>query len=261
MSLTKEDMIPKWKENRPASLALVLLCAFGTMFLWAKTDLAMRQARQVGRPEPLEHVISVEGTGKALGKPDIATVYFGVESRGADVASAQTKNTESMNALLGKMKALGISEDDIQTSSYNSYEDIEYTSSGRQPKGWVVSQQVTVKVRDVAKIASVLQTAGQNGATNISGPSFTIDDPSNLLAEAREKALKDAQEKAVSLAATLGVRLERVVGYSEYSGGGPVPYYDRAMSAGFGGGIEAPNIQPGQNEVSLNVSVTYKLVD
>lgn len=253
-------MLPTWKENKPMSLALILLCAFGTMFLWAKTDLTVRQTREVGRPEPLEHVISVEGTGKAAAKPDIATVYFGVETRAADVALAQGKNTESMNALLGKIKKLGISEDDIQTSSYNSYEDVDWTQSGRVPKGWIVSQQVTVKVRDVSKISSVLSTAGQNGATNISGPQFTIDDPSNLLAEAREKALKDAQERAVSIAEKLGVRLERVVGYNEYSGGAPTPYYARAME-GYGGGPASPSIEPGQNEVQLNVSITYKLVD
>ena len=253
-------MFPKWKDNRAMSLALLVLSAFATIFLWAKTNLTLRQTREVGKPAPVEHTISVDGTGKAAAKPDVATVYFGVESRGKNAAEAQTKNTESMNGLLAKVKGLGIGEDDIQTSSYNSNEDFDYTQAGRVSKGWVVSQQVTVKVRDVSKISSVLATAGQNGATNISGPTFTIDDPSNLLAQARAKALEDAAKKAAALAASLGVRLERVVGYNEGSGGSPIPlYFGKAVSADVGGG--APDIQPGQNEVQLNVSVTYKLAE
>ena len=253
--------MPTWEENKPATLAMIALSVFGVLFLSAKAELASREARQVGRPVPMEHTITIDGTGKALGKPDVAAVSFGVDTRGAEVASTQQKNTDAMNALLEKVKALGVSEDDIQTSNYSVYQDFRYdpNSGASIPTGWIVSQQVTIKMRDTAKISSVLQTVGQNGATNISGPNFTIDDPSSLLDEARADALEDANRKAMQLAQTLGLRIERIVGYSEYApGGGPIPYYERAVGMGGGG---APSIAPGQNEVDLNVSITYKLVD
>jgi uncharacterized protein YggE len=256
-------MIPKWKDNQPASLALLVLAAFLVMFLWAKTSLAVREARHVGKADLVEHDITVEGVGKALATPDIATISFSVETRGSETAAVQDKNTNTMNALLEKVKALGIPADDIQTSNYSVSQDFRYDPQTGQstPTGWIVSQMVTVKVRDTSKTSDVLRTAGQNGATNVSGPNFAIDDPSTLLAQARQKAIADAQKNAVALANTLGVRLERVVGYTEYApGGSPMPYFN-AKAEGLGGGGMAPSIQLGQNEVDLNVSVVYKLAD
>jgi uncharacterized protein len=256
-------MIPTWKENKPASLALLVLTAFLVLFLWAKTDEAARVTRTGGKAPSPEHDITVTGQGKALATPDIADISFGVESRGTVAADVQTANTKTMNALIDKVKALGISADDVQTSNYSVNQDFKYDPQTGQssPVGWIVSQTVDVKVRDIGKISDVLQTAGQNGATNIQGPNFTIDDPSAILSQARAKAIADAQKNASALAKQLGVRLVAVVGYSENQGNVPVPLPYFAKASGVGGGGSAPAIQPGQNEVDLSVTVTYKLAE
>lgn len=256
-------MFPRWGENTPMALALLILLAFGSVFLLAKTDLAIREAHQVGKPVPYEHTITVEGTGKISATPDIATISFGVLTRGSDVASAQGKNSTSMNALLQKVKALAIAEDDVQTSSYTVYQDMPWNPETQrsEPGDWIVSQQVSVKVRDTSKISTVLQTVGESGATNIYGPNFTIDDPRSLQAQARASALEDAQKKAAEIAQQLGVKLVAVVGYSEYSmdSGYPVPYYARDV----GGAVaaEAPSIAAGTSDVSVQVNVTYSLAN
>lgn len=254
-------MFPTWKENRPFALGLLILIAYGVVFLGAKTHQAIQQTKRLDQPTPVEHTIDVEGIGNVSGRPDIATISFGVETRSKDVASAQEKNSKSMNALIDKMKALEISADDVQTSSYNAYQETSYNpQTGKsEPGEWIVSQQVNVKVRDTDKISNVIQVAGQNGATNISGPNFTIDDPSSLKDEARTEALADSMKRAVSIAEQLGLRLDGVVGYTEY-GSEAAPYYayDK-MESGMGGG--GPVIQPGTNEVTLTVNVTYKLAE
>lgn len=261
-SPTTTSLFPTWSENKPLALALLLTFAFLISFLMAKTSQTLMETARLATPLPVEHQITIDGTGKVAGVPDIASISMGIESKGDAVAAAQQANTDGMNALINRIVALGIAKDDLQTANYSVYQNTTYDpeTGVSTPAGWTVSQQLTVKVRDTAKISTVLDTAGKNGATNISGPNFTIDDPSSLKAQAREKALADATEKAAALAKTLGLRLGDVIGYSEYVDNGPVPYFggmmmDKSMTNA------SPEILAGTNDVTLNVSVTYRLAE
>lgn len=253
-------MFPTWKDNKPFSLALLVLCSFLTVFVWAKTDKTVRETREIGKPVPYEHSITVDAQAKVTGVPNIATINYGVETKSPTLAEAQKKNTDVANALLAKVGAAGIAKEDIQTSSYNSYQETVWNPSKQtsDPGNWIVSQQMTVKVRDITKVSSLLETLGQNGATNVYGPNFAMDEQENLKSEAREKALAQIEKKAADLAEKLGVRLERVIGYSEYTNDGAYPMYAYARE-GMGGG--GPAVSPGSVDLTLNVTVTYKLVE
>lgn len=253
---------PNWEENKPMSLALILVSVFLVLFLWSKTDQTVKQTARIGKPDPFEHTFSVDGQAKVSGAPTIATITFSVETKGDTAAAAQTKNSEITNGLLAKVKALAIDDKDIQTANYNSYPNVVYIPSKQttENQGWIVSQQISIKVRDTALVSKVLETVGQNGATNISGPNFAMDDQEALKSQARVKALEEAGKKAVELQRALGVRFERVIGYAEYtdSPNGPIMYADKAV--GMGGG-SAPDIAPGSVELTLHVTVTYKIVE
>lgn len=252
---------PSWKEQRPFAVLLSLLLVLLVVFVGVKVDHTLRASEQIGKPEPFEHTIFVEGEGRVNGKPDIASLVLSVESKADTVAEAQTKNTETMNTIIDEIKKLEIAEDDIQTTGYNVYENYVWNDKTQisENKGWVVSNQVTVKVRDTEKVSAVLAMSGQNGITNISGPNFTIDDPSNLKAEARAEALEDAEKKAKEIAASLGVKLESVVGFSEWYEQPPYPQPYYAMAEMGGGG--APTIEAGTSEVVMHVTITYKLAE
>lgn len=257
-------MFPTWKDNKPFSLALLVLCSFLTVFVWAKTDKTVRETREIGKPVPYEHSIMVDAQAKVTGVPNIATVNYGVETKMPKLADAQKKNTETANVLLAKVQAAGVAQEDIQTSSYNSYQEMVWNPSKQvsEPGNWIVSQQMTLKVRDVSKLSGLLETLGQNGATNVYGPNFALDDQENLKAEARAKALAQIEKKAKVLADTLGVRLERVIGYSEYAQDPGYPMYAAYDSRMGGmGGAAAPAVSPGTVDLTLNVTVTYKLVE
>ncbi len=253
---------PGWHENKPFALALLIALAFLTVFLMARTKLALGQADRLGMPEPFEHQITVDGTATVTGVPDIATVTLGVDSKAADVAGAQQANASSGNALIASVLALGVAKEDVKTSNYNVYENLVWNPDTElsESQGWIVSQQVTVKVRDTAKVSAVLDAAGKNGATSISGPNFTIDDTTHLKDEARADAVASAMQKASALAAALGVRLERVVGYTEWADSAPMPYYSMSSDSRNAFGM-APDVLPGSDDVTLNVSITYKLVE
>ncbi|PJA47422.1 hypothetical protein CO172_01525 [Candidatus Uhrbacteria bacterium CG_4_9_14_3_um_filter_36_7] len=255
-------MWPSFKAQRAFAVPLFILFILLILFFAAKTIQVVFEAKQVGKPTPYEHTIMIDAEGKVVATPDIAQLSLGVETRATDVPTAQEKNTQTMNTIIEGIKELNITEEDIQTASYTVYqEDYWDPETQRSKKGdWIVSQQLMVKIREMKNISSVLQLAGQKGVTNISGPTFSIDDLTNLKDQAREKGLEEAKEKAQQIAGKLGLKLGKIIGYSEWydNSVGPI-YYEKSAAIGMGGGESAPTIPTGTKEVKLNVNVTYLL--
>ncbi len=207
---------------------------------------------------PPNRTISVVGTGKASGTPDVARVTVGIETRNESVQEAAGDNSTKMSALLEAIAELGIDKKDIQTSNYSIYTDrkplegLEMESS-EESLVYVVNNQVTVTVRDLEKLGDVLDGAVAAGANNVYGIYFTVDDPSALESEARANAVADAKARAESLAELAGVEVGDVLSISEVIGG-PVAI---AAREAMGGMASAVPIEVGELEVSLSVQVTY----
>lgn len=256
------SIFPTWQENKLFTVALSLVCLALFIFLGVKTYSSIQSTRHLDKPVLAEHTIVIEGLGKASMSPDIAVMTFGISSTAKTVSDAQKQNTASMNALIDKIKASGIASADLQTKDYSAYEKTEWNAQTQksQSVGWIVSQSLDVKIRDVQKVSTIVEIGGQNGSTSISGPVFTIDDQTTYEATARDKALANAKKKADAIAQSLGLKIDHVVSYNEYNEntGGPIPY----LSAKDVGGMMAsstPTIQSGTQELRLRVTVTYLL--
>jgi hypothetical protein len=249
-------------DSRPVRGVAVALACVLIAYIGVKTVLSVREVQQIGKPEPTQNTVTVEGLAKLKLSPDLATLHVGVTSKGATVAAVQEQNTKKMNEIINKIKALGFEDKDIQTEYYNTYEDIQWLpEGGNVSKGWIVSQQAKISVRDLNKVSDVIAAAGQANATNISGPEFTIEDPNKYREEARKQAVENARANAQQLSETLGLRFEKVIGYNEWISSGSNPYVAYSKEMGYGGGemAVAPAIQPGTEEIVFNVSVIYKL--
>jgi len=239
-------------------VAVVLV--YSVFFLGTVTQKNIKELRYIGQADRNEHTLTVSADAKVPVRPDIAETSIGMMAEGETVAEAQEKNTRVMNALIERLKGLGIAADDIQTANYNVYPRYDYIQDeGQVLRGYQVNQEVRVKIREISKANQVLALAGELGANTVSGLQFTIDDKDIYLAQAREQALQKANKKAQSLSQMLGVKLVSIVNYDEYQtdGGGPIQF--RAESIGFGGAAEAPNVEPGSEEVQLEVRVTFEI--
>jgi uncharacterized protein YggE len=258
-------MLENQKIQRAAVWVLVLLAAF----LAGKTLSEFSGLRYIGT-NPGQSLISVSGKGEVVAVPDIATFSFSVEKESLLVADAQSEVAKRTNDVLSFLKKNGVAEKDIQTQGYNIYPRYEYTpkngdeASVYLPEGkrylaaYVVSQSVSVKVRTLADAGKLLSGIGELGATNISGLSFDFDKRDELVKEARDKAITEARSEASKLAKSLGVRLVRLVSYSD--GGYPVYYAKAEMSAyGRGGGAAVPEIPVGEDKIISQVSLTYEI--
>lgn len=220
----------------------------------------LKQFHYIGRAATQQNTITISGEGKVTGAPNIATTEIGLVTEKKDVASAQKENTEKMNKLIVAVKAVGMEDKDIQTTQYQIYPKYDYSAGKSNIAGYVVSQSVTVKIRDLSKISTVLAKAGEAGANQVSSPTFTIDEPESLRAQAREKALKNAREKADTLAKMLGVKILKVSSFSEYNQSQPMPLYARSAEAyGLGGAAPTPDIQAGTMDVTVGVNVIYEI--
>lgn len=254
------SLLPAWAEASVVEYLAILLLLSGLFYLVILTQNAIRTGKFIGKSADVRNTITIEGEGKVRGIPDIATVDLGFSVESKEVRDAQKENAVTMNKLISGLKLLGVQGEDMQTTNYSIYPQYDYLKDGGQKlRGYTVTQNVTVKIRDLGKVSDVLYQAGVLGLNQVGGIAFTMDEPEALRQHARVKALQSAQKKAGELAKIAGVRLGRVVSFSENASGGyPVPMYTKSvMMEGMGGG--APDIQAGSQDVVVNATVTYEI--
>jgi len=219
-----------------------------------------KQHRYIGVPIE-RNTITVSGEGKVVGIPDVAHIDLGTTVDRPTVAAAQKENTRIMNELISRLKTSGVDAKDIQTTSYNVYPAYDWNNGKQTLRGYTVSQNVHVKIRDLEKVGDIIGTAGELGANQIGGITFSVDDPEELRSQARLKALENAKEKAKTLADAAGVKLRRVVSFDEaFRSPGPIPYYEKlGMGGDAAGNAAPPTVEAGSNEIVANVTLTYEI--
>lgn len=261
----------KFSVFRKASVALIVLA----VFLAVLTVKEIKSLSYVGRDVQAVNTISVSGLGEVFAVPDVAEISFDVREEAKTTKEAQKEVTDKMNKIIDSLKKSGIAEKDIKTIGYNIYPKYEYQTKyvacplgsycppeGRQILiGYEVSHNILVKVRDTEKSGEILSSLGSQNVSNLSGINFTIDDEEKVKNDAREKAIADAKEKADLLAEQLGVKLVRIMNFSE-SGNYPMYYakaYGGAPTPMSASDESVPQIPQGENKVTSNVTITYEI--
>jgi uncharacterized protein YggE len=202
--------------------------------------------------------ISVTGTGEAVGAPDIARISLGVNITSTSIAMAMDESNSVMEAITEALVELGVEAEDIQTSNFSIWPEDRFERALGETlaeRSYRVENTVTVKVRDLSILAQVIEAALENGANNLYGLDFSVDDSSELAADARALAVADARAKAEQLAEELGVTLGEARIVSEQFGSVSV----RAESARPMGGGGGPAISEGSISVSVQVDVTFDM--
>ncbi|WP_316355624.1 SIMPL domain-containing protein [Devosia sp.] len=210
--------------------------------------------------------ITIEGRGEVMATPDMAQINSGVTTQGATAREALDANTTAMADLIAELKAAGIEPRDIQTSGFSVNPNYVYTDErdangySLPPKinGYQVSNTVTVTVRKLDTLGSILDKSVTVGANTINGVSFSVADPSELYDEARKAAFADARAKAELYATAAGSTLEDILSISEgqtFNDPQPYPMYARADMA-----ASAPvPVQAGELAFAINVNVQWEL--
>ena len=200
-----------------------------------------------------ERLVTVTGEATVGIAPDAAVIRIGVGSQEKTAREASDANARQMTAVLAAIKDSGIAERDIQTSRLSLQPQYDPNKSGTaRLTGFQATNQVTVKIRDIEKLAAVLDRAIAAGANEMSGIEFVVSEQSKMLDQARDDAIADARRKAELYAKAAGAKLGKVVSISE-EGPAPQPRPMQALRAG------AVPISPGEQTLRAIVSVSYEL--
>jgi uncharacterized protein len=209
---------------------------------------------------PADHprTITVTGNGRVSVRPDIADLRLGVTITEPTVDAARRSSASALNAVIGRLRSLGIAERDVRTSIVSVQPQYDYSLQSAPPRlvGYQFTNLVAATIRDIDKVGDAIDGALGAGATTVDQISFRVEDQSAAEKEAREGAVADARARANTLAAAAGVSIVGVAAMVE-GGGGPIPYpgpFERmAMSAKDAG----TPIEAGMNEVTATVTVSY----
>jgi uncharacterized protein len=205
--------------------------------------------------EDLPPAISVTGEATVSVPSDLAAVEAGVTSDAKTAHEASETNNATMGKLLLTLKAAGIDARDIQTSRLSLQPQNAPNRTGPSAiTGYRASNRVTVRLRDVSKVASTIDMLVGAGANDIGGINFMVSQASKLLDDARTQAVADARRKAEIYAKAAGVTLGAPLNISEQGSPGPMPF--RKM---MGGMAAATPVAQGEEMLQVTVNVSWAI--
>ncbi|HEY5215375.1 MAG TPA: SIMPL domain-containing protein [Pseudolabrys sp.] len=200
-----------------------------------------------------DRLVTVSGEATVSVAPDMAVIRIGVTSGAKTAREASDANAKQMTAVLAAIKDAGIADRDVQTSRLSLQPQYDPNKGGTaRLLGFQVTNQLTVKMRDIDKLPSILDRAIGAGANEMSGIELVVSEQSKLLDQARSEAIADARRKAELYAHAAGVKVGHVVAIAE-EGSAPPPRLMQALRAG------AVPVAPGEQTLRAAVTVSYEL--
>lgn len=233
------------------------------VFVVFLTRNANKEFDYIGQTADRQNEITISGLGEVVAVPDVAKLNVSVWTEASQVAAAQNENTEKMNNIIKSIKDLRIDEKDIRTTNYNISSQYDYIDGQRTFRGYRVSQGLDITIRDLSKSSNILTGVTKLGANQVGNLRFEVDEIEDVKQEARLIALENAKEKAEEMADALGVKLGKVIKFSEQSDGGITPFLRSetlSLDAAFEEGVPAPQIEPGSQEIKITVFVSFELL-
>jgi uncharacterized protein YggE len=207
--------------------------------------------------------IWVNGQGTVTVTPDIATVNLGVSAQAATVADAQSRAATAMDKIIAALKSNGVADKDMQTRYFNIQQMTRYDNNSQQSvvTGYMVSNTITVKIRKMDKVGSIIDAVAAAGGdyTRVNGVSFSVDKPEQYYETARTKAMEDAKTKAEQLARLSGVSLGKATYVSENTSNPSPIYYSGAAYAKDIQNEAVTPISPGETDIVINVQVAFAI--
>ena len=207
------------------------------------------------QPFAVRREMTVTGNGEVVAQPDYVQIQIEVRTEGKNVSAAQQENAMMMKQVIEALVALTIPREDIQTIVYTISPNYDYIEGRQVFRGYEVQNGITVKITDISQAGAVIDTAIQNGANQVSGIHFKIDDSDAYYRQALQLALIDAQAKAKSMADTMHLPLQLLpVEIVEETNIPPVLYKSVQLS----NQQSVTPIEPGMMTVNATVRVKFQ---
>ncbi|PIT94476.1 hypothetical protein COT98_03460 [Candidatus Falkowbacteria bacterium CG10_big_fil_rev_8_21_14_0_10_39_9] len=245
--------------HKRGKIAIIIV---GMVLLAGIVTVAILRDRIVDQPQ---YQVSVVGQGKISYQPDVANITIGAQiDKVAKADEALKQLNEKMSNIIAALKVSGIKDEDLKTQNYSLLPQYDYIDNVSALSGYNANEQLVVKVNnlsvDPSLVGKVVEAASKAAANQILGISYDISNLEDLKQQARIKAISDAKTKASILARAAGVKLGDIVGWWENLVQAP-GYNTISCDAkgGMGGGAVAPSLPNGNQEIVIEINVSYRL--
>ena len=233
----------------------MIRCAIAAALLLA---LSLPAAAQT--PPPQGPVVVTTGEGFVKRAPDRVWVSIAAESRARSPRDAQRANSETMNAVMAKLKGTGLPAEAIRTLAYDLQPEFDYRDGKQTLRGYVARNTIEVRVDDIARVGEILELAVGSGATSVSGVRFDLKEREATEREALKRAVADARQRADAAAAGAGMSVAGVLRIEELRGASPEPRPVMMAMRVAQESVEAqPPITPGEIEIRATVTLTASI--
>lgn len=200
-----------------------------------------------------DNKLKVFGKGSINVKPDVAEVTIGVITENQQLDVAQEENSRITKQVIDSIKGMEVLAEDIQTENYNINANYDYIDGKQVFRGYLVSNYLKVSIKNIDEVGAVIDTAIKNGANNVRGITFIVSDSARYYYEALRLAIDDAQNKAMSIANSLKVKLNLV----------PIQIYEQSnrtmapLSMNLKAAVLSTPIEPGENKITADIEAIF----
>ena len=208
-------------------------------------------------------VIELSVYESVTAEPDLVTIGAGVSTEAVSAVEAMRLNAQAMAQVIDQIRALGVADEDIQTTGINLNARYDYDRQNQRNvfRAYQVSNRVSVKLREIDETGAALDALVAAGATDLSGPSFSIENDDAAKDLARKRAVERAEARANAYAALYGYDGVKVLSVSEsIQGRGPVQQVVMREAMALDTAQSTP-VQPGQVSTGVSITIKYEMVE
>ncbi len=249
------------KRNIRTAVSATLILAMASVMVFGLAGCGSASAPAAGDTATV--TVSASGTVKLV--PDKATVYFGVTTQEATAELAQSKNSEAVQKVMDVLTGRGVEEKSIRTTNYSMYPQYDYSEMGEQRIiGYVVYTNMSIQDQNIEDLGKLLSACVAAGINNVDNVSFLCSGYDEAYSQALTQAVEASRAKAETLAAAAGKKIVEAVTITEgwqdssarYGKGANMSFTAEAAMDSVAAG---PALQPGETEITANVTVTYSM--
>lgn len=230
-----------------------LVLAFGMLI--GGSVLPSFAAEQTVTTSANQGIISVNGNGTIIAKPDIAYIQIGYEAKNKEALAAQNEAKTKMAEIIKLIKAQGIKEADIKTVNVSLYKTADYVKEVKN-EYYIASNSVEVTVRNIDSVGSLIDVAVKGGSNQLGSVRFAVENQEKYHLEAIKLAIKNAGNKATTIADVIGVSISKPSRVTENSYSGGIIYREAASFAK-AADVSTP-VEVGTVTITADVNIEYK---
>jgi uncharacterized protein len=203
--------------------------------------------------------VVVQGNGESQASPDLADLSLQIETHAPTAEQATSRNAALAQKVVSALKDKLGAKGKVWTGGYSLTPDYEQRPGGERPRivGYNAQNSIIAETGDLTVMGALIDSAIAAGANRVNYLNFSLKDDTKARSDAIAAASRDAQAQAHALAASLGVKLVRVIKASTVSELRPIPMA-REVGFAMAAKVSTP-VEPGQVTVPATVSLTYEI--